>query len=203
MTPPKEKLYNSLQKHVPARALAYCFELWLSNPFNFKIKKSRSSKLGDYRFNLRDKSHTITVNNDLNQYSFLVTYLHEVAHLLTFTRFGRKVKPHGPEWKRQFKLLALPVLNDEVFPSDMLRALASYFKNPKASSCSDHNLYKLLSQHDDHGKLFLSEIETGSNFVLGSRIFQKENLRRTRYVCREMATGKKYLISKSAQVEVT
>jgi len=197
----KERFEHMLTKHVPAEAVAYCVSLWISHPFNFKLKRKRNSKLGDYRYNPKDKSHTITLNQDLNKYSFLVTYLHEVAHLLTYIEFGRKVRPHGPEWKSNFKRLSIPVLNDNVFPSPVLRTLAKYLKNPKASSCADPALYKSLAQFDDNPKLFLSDIEVGQPFTLGKRVFLKEKLRRTRYVCQEVSTGRKYLISKMAQVE--
>ncbi|MTI20976.1 transcription elongation protein SprT [Fulvivirga sp. RKSG066] len=190
-----------LQKHVPEAAVDYCLELWLAHPFNFKLKRPRASKLGDYRYNPNDKSHSISVNLDLNKYSFLVTYLHEVAHLLTYKEFGRKVMPHGKEWKQNFKHVALPLLSNEVFPDPMLRALAKYLKNPKASSCTDPGLYKSLSAYDTEPKLFLSDVKVGEQFVLGNRVFKKQTLRRTRYVCLEVSTGKKYLISKLAQVE--
>jgi len=191
----------TLSKYMPAEALVYCFSLWKENPFHFKIKNGRTTKLGDYRYNPKDRSHTITINNDLNCYAFLVTYLHEVAHLITFKQHGRKVRPHGAEWKNNFKYVALPVLNDAVFPSDVLQSLARYLKNPKASSCSDHNLLKTLSVYDEQPKKFLSDISIGQEFILGQKVFQKVSLRRTRYVCKEVATGRKYLISKSAQVE--
>lgn len=194
------KFKTLLQNHVPQGAVEYCFSLRLSHPFHFKLKKSRQSKLGDYKYNPKDKSHTITLNHDLNKYAFLVTYIHEVAHLITYLEFGRKVSPHGKEWKNNFKRLFIPLLNDEVMPDRVLRALARHLKNPKASSCADPELYRTLSQYDDKPKVFLSDITVGASFTLGNRVFKKEKLRRTRYVCEEVKTGKKYLISKSAQV---
>lgn len=190
-----------LNTKVPAAALDYCVQLWEQHQFHFKLKRKRNSKLGDYRYDPKSKSHTITVNHDLNKFSFLITYLHEVAHLVTFQAHGRKVRPHGSEWKQNFKLIALPVLNDQVFPSNVLSLFAGYLKNPKASSCSDHRLFQSLAAFDDQPKTFLTEISVGQPFVFANRTFAKESLRRTRYVCKEISTGKKYLISKSAQVE--
>ena len=79
----KKQLYQILKAHVPDDAVHYCLELWTSIPFNFKVKNNRTTKLGDYRYDRRNGAHSITVNMDLNEYSFLITYIHEVAHLLT------------------------------------------------------------------------------------------------------------------------
>ncbi|QSE98634.1 SprT-like domain-containing protein [Fulvivirga lutea] len=195
------KYQIALSKFIPEPAVNYCYELWVNYDFKLSIKKKRQSKLGDYKYDPRTKKHYITVNNDLNPYSFLITYIHEVAHLVTFKTHGRKVSPHGAEWKNEFKRLMLPLLNTSIFPDDVLRSLANYLKNPKASSCNDHALTKMLSKYDQTNGVFLDEIPQGEVFKLGKRKFKKESLRRTRFVCVEIPSGRKYLISKSALVE--
>ncbi|ELR68083.1 hypothetical protein C900_01162 [Fulvivirga imtechensis AK7] len=193
---------NKLSKYFPEPAIHYCYTLWRDHAFTLKVKKKRASKLGDYRFDPNKKVHTISVNNDLNPYSFLITYVHEVAHLVTFKEHKRSVKPHGTEWKNNFKKLMIPVLNSEVFPDRVLRTLANYLKNPKASSCNDHHLMKALQSFDTNKHaISLSEISTGELFKFRHRIFRKETLRRTRYVCCEVSTKRKYLISRVAEVE--
>ncbi len=196
-------MIKQIAQFIPQQALSYCEQLWLDTPFIFKIKNKRATKLGDYRYNPADKSHTITINNDLNPYAFLITYLHEVAHLRTFLTYGRKVSPHGAEWKHSFKLLTLPILHDGVFPHDVLQTLARYIKNPKASSCNDHQLQQILNSYDEAPTgIYLTEIPLGQIFKLGKRAFKKESLRRTRFLCQEVTSGRKYLISKSAMVEL-
>lgn len=193
---------NSLQKFLPEQALDYCYTLWRDHKFTLKIKKKRASKLGDYRFDPAKKEHFISVNNDLNPYSFLITYVHEVAHLVTFNEYKRGVKPHGREWKNNFKRLMLPVMTSNIFPDPVLRRLALYLKNPKASSCNDHQLMKALQEYDRHKSgVSLSEIPVGELFKFRERVFRKEALRRTRYVCCEVNTKRKYLISRVAEVE--
>lgn len=194
---PKEVFFQ----YFPASAVDYCFQLWLDHKFHFKINKKRQTRLGDYRYNPAQKLHTITVNADLNPFSFLVTYLHEVAHLTNQVKHGSHVNPHGKEWKTEFIAISKPVLNTEVFPSFVLKALHDYFKNPKASSCSDHGLQKALQWFDEGGDhLYLSDIQIGKLFEFNQRKFQKEEIRRTRVLCKEIKTGKKYLISKMAKV---
>jgi len=197
----KHTFYQALDKFMPIEAMDYCYELWVNDPFHLKIKKERVSKLGDYRYNPTTKTHSISVNNNLNPYAFLITYLHEIAHLKTFKEFKRSVKPHGKEWKNNFKRLVLPVLNNEVFPEKVLRPLVAYMKNPKAASCSDHKLLAALSQFDFKPKTLLSEVKSGDVFVLGNKKFKKGALRRTRYVCLDVDSGKRYLVSRSASVD--
>ena len=190
------------ERFVPAKAVAYCSKLYDYFGFEFKIKKSRQTKLGDYRFERASGKHTITINNDLNPYAFLVTYIHEVAHLVTFKEHGRKVNPHGAEWKESFKKAMEPVLNAEVFPPNVLLALKNYFKNPKASSCSDPVLYNVLRQFDPPGNTIpLSKISIGQTFIFNGKTYVKLEKKRTRSVCQEMETKRKYLISEIASVE--
>src|SRR5689334_10544417 len=93
-----EKVTAILQAHVPPVAVGYCYDLWKASPFELKITKSRQTKVGDFT-SRRTKSHPrITLNHDLNPYLFLVTFVHEVAHLHVYLRHGNRVDPHGDEW---------------------------------------------------------------------------------------------------------
>lgn len=195
---------GALQNRVPDICLEYCCGLWRSYPFHFKVTARRETKLGDYRYHYGRKSHTITINGDLNPYSFLVTYLHEVAHLRTQVIYGSNVKPHGNEWKTEFKKLLQPVMVEAVFPESILHALRNYLLNPKASSCTDLNLLKALSEFDkgrDYYK-FLSEISQGQTFRFNRKFYVKESIVRTRALCREVKSGRRFYISEGAQVEL-
>ena len=94
-----------------------------------KVKKERKTRHGDYR-RLPSGKHQITINSNLNPYRFLITLIHEIAHFETYKSYGKKIKPHGPEWKSVFQQLMLGFLRPEVFPSDVLPLLASHFKKP-------------------------------------------------------------------------
>ncbi len=190
-------------RHVPAGAVSYCYNLWLEHNFLLKISEHRRTKLGDYRFLAKNGgTHQISVNGTLNPYAFLITYLHEVAHLVTFSGYKRQVKPHGSQWKKMFRELTLPVLNEEVFPRTILDALQRYLANPKASSCSDLQLMSALQTagDDQSGKLLL-DLTEGASFKLNGRIFIKGQIRRTRVVCEEPSTRKRYLVPVQAVVE--
>ncbi|MFN3403885.1 MAG: SprT-like domain-containing protein [Cytophagaceae bacterium] len=197
----ENRFVSLLEKHLPQGSVSYCYKVWYENPFHFRLTRRRETKLGDYRFDPKTKSHTITLNHDLNPYSFLITYLHEVAHLKAQIRYGDRVKPHGPEWKAIFASLLLPLFEKKVIPASIIKPLKEYTENPKASSCADTNLMMALREFDDDGLIYLSEIKMGHKFRLGRKVFIKEKINRTRAVCREIKSGSKYLVSEVALVE--
>jgi len=190
------------RKFVPTESVEYCVKLYERLGFEFKIKKARQTKLGDYRFNPKSNRHTITINNDLNPYAFLVTYLHEVGHLIAFKTYGRAIQPHGREWKKSFKDVSEPMLTSAIFPKEVLTALKKYFKNPKASSCSDPALYQILKQFDEpSSKILLKDISNGETFMFNNKQYRKIEKKRTRSICQELISKRKYLISDLAEVE--
>ncbi len=188
------------QQFVPPNAVSYCNKLYEKLGFEFKIKKARQTKLGDYRYDHEIDRHIISVNNNLNTYSFLVTFLHEVAHLVAFKKHGNRIMPHGVEWKKCFKEVAQPMLTPDVFDERVLVALNKYFSNPKASSCSDPTLYNILRKFDSAPSLQLKDIQVGEDFRFNKRIFRKLEKKRTRSVCLEIKTGRKYAIAEIAEI---
>ena len=145
-----EKLYSLLQQHIPDNAVHYCLDKWTEKPFHFTVTRKRNTKLGDYRFDPRTAKHSITVNHNLNKFNFLITFLHEYAHLTATDKYDRKVSPHGAEWKKEFKEVIQPMLNSLVFPDDILQVLIKHMKNPKASTQADARLVQVLRKYDDH-----------------------------------------------------
>lgn len=198
----KEKLYRIFQRHVPENAVHYCLDLWSAKPFHFRVTRKRNSKLGDYRFDPNNGSHAISVNHDLNQYSFLITYIHEVAHLLTKERNGRRVPPHGKAWQKNFQELMEPVLSDLIFPVEILQPLKKHMRKPKASTYSDSKLLDILRKFDENPSDLtpLEQLDEGDIFEFNHKMYQKIHLRRTRVLCQQAGTSRKYLISKMAMV---
>lgn len=170
----------------------------------FKISKSRSTKLGDYRHPFKTAGHRISVNNNMNHYAFLVTTVHEFAHLLTWNDHKNKVKPHGLEWKRNFKRMMSPFLEQEVFPADVQQAIQTYLNNPSASSCTDLQLSRTLKRYNDQSKgLHLEEIALNTVFsIKDGRRFKKGEQLRKRYRCTCLDNGHVYLFNPLAEVIV-
>ncbi len=200
----REKLYRILQKHVPENAVHYCLDLWIKEPFHFRVTRKRQSKLGDYRHDRRSGEHTISLNHNLNPYSFLITFIHEFAHLITTSKKGIKATPHGKTWKSNFQTLMAPLLNDLVFPPEVLHPLKRHMRNPKASSQSDAALVAALRSFDDNpgDEVMLDTLDTGDIFEFHGHVYRKLNKRRTRIICEHAHNGRKYLITKIALVKV-
>ncbi len=192
-----------LKEYIPESAILRISELLEHDNITVKIKKERKTRHGDYR-KLPNGKHQITINSNLNQYRFLITLIHEIAHFETYHKYGRFIKPHGKEWKRTFQYLMLPFINPNIFPSELLPLLAKHFKNPKASSDTDTHLALALKQFDEpNNKTLVFEIPLGQTFKLyNGRVFKKGKKRIKRYECLEISSGKLYLFNPNAEVEV-
>lgn len=198
-----QKNSNILKKYLPDQCVETIAGWIVQYDFKLKITKERNSRLGDYTSPRAGKNHVITINHNLNKFAFLITIVHEVAHLLTYTQHRDRVTAHGTEWKNNFKILMQPFLNTEIFPLEVFSALRNYMQNPGASSCSDMNLLKTLKLHDeDSNTVFLEYIPQNSLFKYsGSRIFQKGEKIRTRFKCLEIPSGEVYLFHSLIEVE--
>ncbi len=193
-----------LQKYLPERAVAPCSGLIKQNNVHLKIVNERVTRHGDYR-RMPSGAHQITVNTNLNKYRFLITLVHEIAHLVAFEKFGRRIKPHGREWKQTFQYMMVPFIRPEIFPLPLLPLLANHFRNPKASSSTDAKLSIALKAFDrgENDTTYVFEVPTGSVFrIYNGKIFKKGNRRVKRYECVELASGKMYLFQPNAEVEV-
>ena len=192
-----------LGKYIPQTSIASVFQLITAHNIHLKIVNERVTRHGDYR-KMSNGQHQITVNSNLNIFRFLITLIHEIAHLIAFKKYGNSIKPHGIEWKRTFQQLMLPYLRPEIFPNNLLPFLAIHFKNPKASSDTDTNLSLALKEYDaPNDKNYVFEIPLGSRFrIYNGKIFKRGQRRVKRFECIEISTGKVYLFNPNAEVEL-
>ncbi len=198
-------LQEVLAKYIPTKSVGIISDWIIENSIKIKITKSRSTKLGDFRPPFNGTEQRITINYDLNKYSFLITLVHELAHLKAWQKFKNRVLPHGAEWKNEYKYLMSFFLHNDIFPDDINKALAKYMANPAAASCSDINLLRTLRKYDarEDGIMHLEEAPDNCVFKLeNGRIFRKGERRRTRFHCVEVATKRLYTVSSMAEVTV-
>lgn len=175
---------------------------WI-NELNVKVKlsKERKTKLGDFK--VYQGNMYITINDNLNKYSFLITLVHELAHAYVYVQYKNTVNPHGKEWKNKFKSLMLNFLSNEYFPDIILSPLSKYLISPKASTYSDLDLAKSLQRYDNSILNTILEInEKSSFFTYSGRKFVILNKLRKRYKCKEISTGKVYLFHPLTQVKM-
>ncbi len=197
-------LLSLITDFVPPASVAYCAELHKRYDFGFKLARPRKTRLGDFTCKPGTRP-VITVNRNLNTSAFLITFLHEVAHCAVYRRYRKRVAPHGAEWKACFREILQPVLYPDFFPGEVLQALKRYALNPKATTSGDVALAEALKKLDlqevPDNKKALKHLEEGSLFVFNGRGFRKGPLRRTRILCTEVSSKKKYTIAAHALVE--
>ncbi|REA56566.1 hypothetical protein DSL64_26495 [Dyadobacter luteus] len=204
----KMKHSVTFESYVPKASVAWCQHLFENSDFDFFLARPRRTRLGDFTIK-RGFRPRITVNVNLNAYNFLITYLHEVAHYIVYKKYKstsrNRIAPHGVEWKREFRALLLPVMNEGIFPSDVLVPLLKYAVSPKASTGADQDLYNALKKHDDPSitlnKTALIHLADGADFVFQNRLFIKGEVRRTRVLCIDKVSQRRYTIPAHALVE--
>jgi SprT protein len=202
--PKKEAPISALQQFLPPSTyepvLAYLHHYHV----HLTVARERKSVLGDYRHRTGGKNHRISVNGNLNRFAFLITLLHELAHLLAFEKFGNRISPHGREWKNVFGQLLAQFIEHDVFPDDIKRSLMDSLHNPAASSCSDEDLLRVLKRYDEQEThlVFVEAIPEGSLFKThDGKVFRKGVKIRKRYKCEEIKTKKIYLFSPIYEAE--
>lgn len=190
-----------LTDYLPAGSVDMVIRLVEEYRFQLRITKARRTKLGDYRPPVKKGFHRISVNHNLNPYLFLITLVHEIAHLVVWNQYKNRVKPHGKEWKRVFKELMSQFINDGIFPEDIELPLISYLRNSKASSVSDQKLTRALRKYDDQNFKTLEQLHYGKVFKLpdGRSFIRLEKLR-TRYRCQSLNNKRFYLINALTEV---
>lgn len=166
------------------------------------VTRERLSVLGNY--SLRGGQHRITVNGNLNAYSFLITLLHELAHLVAIDLHGARIAAHGREWKAVYAHILSGFLNKNFFPADVELELMKTLENPSASTCAEANLTRVLKKYDKQKPdvCLLEELPQHAFFrTRNGKVYQKGDLLRKRFMCRELSTGRFYSVSPVATVK--
>ncbi|HYF31577.1 MAG TPA: SprT-like domain-containing protein [Chitinophagaceae bacterium] len=195
-----------LQRYLPANSVPLVMQYLHQYKVHLTITRERKSLYGDYRHATHDRNHRISVNGNLNTFSFLITLVHELAHLVTFQQYGNRVASHGKEWKQLFAFLLKDFLTANIFPEDIRVALAQSLHNLPASSCADDNLMRVLKRYDNASPdiVMVEQIPEGNLFALDDgRVFRRGKKLRKRYQCVEVKTRKLYLFSPVYEVKRT
>lgn len=201
----KESPLYQLNSYIPEGAFDGVVEYIVQHKVHLTITRERQTILGNYRHRHLNKNHRITVNGNLNKYSFLITLLHELGHLLAYEKYGNKIPSHGAQWKDEFGKILAGFISKKIFPADIERELLLTLNNPAASSCAEAPLLRVLRKYDPHkpGIFLLEELPEECFFrIKNGRTFSKGNRVRKRFLCQDTISKKMYLFSPVAEVEL-
>ena len=196
--PANKHSFEALKAYLPDGSFELVMPLILQHRVHLTISRQRQTKLGDYRNAHGNKNHRISVNGNLNKYSFLITLLHELAHLLAYEQFGNRIQPHGNEWKKTYSGVLKDFLAQHLFPDDIAHELKATLHNPAASSCAEDELQRILMRYDAKrpGMKMVEQLSTGQHFrIAGGRVFVRGEIVRKRIKCFELPAMKAYLFS--------
>ena len=197
---------HALNAYLPAGTFDPVIGLINQYKVHLTVTKARKSVLGDYRHAFQGANHKITVNGNLNKYEFLITLLHELAHLLCFEQFRNRVEAHGKEWKTIYGSLLASFIQLGVFPEDIQKALKKTLLNPAATANGETKLLLVLRKYNivqKEGVALVANIAEGVLFEsLNGKIFKRGKKRRIRIECVEVATGQVYSFSALTEVKV-
>ncbi len=178
---------------------------WLDKySVQLKITRGRITKLGDFRPGVKVRYHRISINGDLNKYFFYLVFLHELAHLLVWNKYGRKVSPHGKQWKEEFGSLLKQALYNQYLPEELKKAVIEFSYNVKATFAANSKLWKAMKSFDENPtiEITIDQIPFNSYFIAANgKTFQKEEKVRTRFRCYCLVNMKRYLFHPMAVVK--
>ena len=197
---------HALANYLPDGAFEPVVQLIHQYKVHLTVTRERKSVLGDYRHPFLGSNHKITVNGNLNKYEFLITLLHELAHLLCFEQYRNRVEAHGKEWKNIYGSLLKAFIDLDLFPEDIKKSLKKTLLNPAATANGETALLLVLRRYNPvqkAGVVVLAHLADGTLFKeIKGRTFRKIKLRRKRIECIELATGNIYLFSALTEVQV-
>ncbi|HNQ59973.1 MAG TPA: SprT-like domain-containing protein [Bacteroidales bacterium] len=201
----RSSIEKNLAPLLPEAALHQVVDLLFRFQVDLVVTYPRSGRLGDYLYNTKNNRHRISININLNRYQFLITLLHEFAHLLVQERFKTEVRPHGKEWHAAFCEISMPFLRDDIFPLDVKAAFGAHLKSRYGSAYADKKLSKILERYNgieqNRYKVELGTLPVSSKFFLSGRSFQCISRQGNVILCQELKTGTIYRMSSSVFVK--
>ncbi|MDQ6756412.1 MAG: hypothetical protein M3004_05710 [Bacteroidota bacterium] len=202
--PKKESPLNALNSFLPEGSFEEVAHYLHYYKVHLTVTRERKSILGNYRNKNLGNNHRISINGTLNKYSFLITLLHELAHLLANEKYGHTIPPHGRQWKDEYGKILMQFIPKKIFPAEVEKLLIESLHNPAARTCAEPHLTRALKKYDKRreGYFFVEELFEGDLFkIKAGNIYKKGEKIRKRFKCIEVATGRLYLFNPVYEVE--
>ena len=196
-----EQYKQVLSKYLPDGTEDIIIEWLKQYRIHLHVSRNRVTKLGDFRPRPGEPVQKVTVNHDLNPYEFLITLVHEIAHVEVWKYHSNRVRPHGREWKAAYGRMLSSLLNRGLFPQDLEKALVRHAARPLASSGSDLELARVLKNYDTTTRITLEDLPDSSAFrIHNGKRFKKMDKSRKRYRCLCLDNKKIYLVHPMTRV---
>jgi len=187
----------------PEMAIDFVAKQIISLNFRLVISKKRFSKLGVFRPSRNSNKHVISINGDLNNDLFYLVYLHEVAHLIVWNNYKKRVAPHGKEWKEEYYKILLYSINNNHFSDEIKKYITVSLTKPNFHTSVTRDLYKINSESSQNESLLrVKDLPENCIFTLyNKRNFKLIQKIRTRYKCQDINNGRFYLVHSLAEVK--
>ena len=195
--------FSTIQPLLPTGDVLPLIEAWTA-PYDFdlKITRPRKSKLGDFRPPKPGKRSSITMNEDLGPYQFLTTFVHELAHLIIWEKYGHRAAPHGKEWKQCFGALLISLAEVHPWPEVYKKAILEHATRPKSAVGGDPGLQSILLQLDGKDdEVLLQDLAPGDEFNIKTRRFRYQKCHRTRALVLDLGNKRLYTIPLVARID--
>lgn len=190
-----------LGNHLPPSAVDWVYAYLDRHRVHFYITRGRRSKYGDYRWPQGEHNyHEMSVNGDLPPLFFLWVFLHEAAHLETHL-LHRGAAPHGHEWQAEYaRLMTLTV---DFFPPEVQPSISRLASRIPLNRKLMREVEMRLRGGVDPSAVHLDDLPAGTLFRLAAKpdiLFRSVERRRTRWLCVDMQSGRRYTVSATAEV---
>ena len=191
---------EALTLFLPDNTLPLLQPLMNKYPLSIKVVKPRKRKLGDYRRAMPPSHvHQITVNNNLDTVQFLITLVHELAHLHAFETYGNRIKPHGKEWKYTYVTMLKPFV--PLVPKEKQAELVNQIQKPRATT-TPVDFEERIAEQERAGGVKLKSLPLGAEFAThhGMRMQSIRPLR-TYILCKDLNSKRLYRVHGMAVVK--
>ncbi|MDD3691118.1 MAG: hypothetical protein PHO77_03435 [Bacteroidales bacterium] len=200
----KEDIKHILSSYIPEKALDAIADIIIAHRVSVEITRTRKRVHGTYQRPTLQQTHRITINHELNPYLFLITLLHEFAHMYAWVY--KKSLQHNDIWKKYFAELLLQFIDKEVFPEDVKTALMKHIPRISSSDFLDIVLTRTLLAYNkpcekDQDLVFLTDLPQDTHFVYNRSLFIKQQKLRKYYLCKEVKTNRMFKYHPLAKVK--
>ena len=98
--------------------------------------------------NLKGMDCHIRVSSEYTGIRYFLTLTHEIAHAITWSKYGfdkKKIKPHGKEWKDEYRSFVLRFMGKGYFSVDLEHAINVHMLNPPFDAKIHSEIQKVLN----------------------------------------------------------